>query len=114
MEIHVPECRGTTVIPLRGGESGHHVLLVKVAPDGCIPLHTHTVASGMEVIHGSARALGKSLPQRAIVGDYIFKPAGMPHGFDAIGPEGFWFISTAEGSGILHETGWDLAMCQEG
>jgi quercetin dioxygenase-like cupin family protein len=108
MQYEVPGCCGVTVEPLppKGGE---HVLYVRVAPGGEIPLHVHTVASGMEITKGVARALGKGEERWAKPGDYIFKPAGMPHGFMDVGPDGFEFISTANGQGILRDgEQWDF------
>jgi quercetin dioxygenase-like cupin family protein len=107
MQYDVPGCVGVTVEPLPPLK-GEHALLVRVAPGGEIPLHTHLVASGMDIKSGSALALGKEAGRRVFPGECIFKPAGMPHGFTEVGPDGFEFVSTAGGAGILHDEEWDF------
>lgn len=108
MQYEVPGCRGVTVEPLPP-KDGEHVLYVRVASGGEIPLHTHLVASGMDITKGGARVLGKGEERWVKPGDFVFKPAGMPHGFTDVGPEGFEFVSTAAGKGILYDNEqWDF------
>lgn len=85
------------------------VLRVRVAPGGEIPLHTHDCNSGMGIVAGNARTLGKECDRIVYPGDYIYKPAGTPHGFCEVGDEGFEFISISDSGGIVQGDRWDLS-----
>jgi len=103
----VPGAPDTWVVSIGHDSEGHQINLVKLPPFGIIPNHTHTCASGMGITAGSAIATGKATSEIAVKpGDYVFKPAGQMHGFQA-GEDGLEFISVSDGDGIVQEQ-WDI------
>lgn len=106
--LPVPGSKGAFV-ELLGCVGNTQILRVHVVPGGEIPLHTHDCNSGMGITAGSARTLGKECDRLVRPGDYIYKPAGTPHGFTSVGEEGFEFISISDGEGIFQGENWDLS-----
>lgn len=101
---------GVTIFPIAGGlEAGKpQRVLVRVAPDHEIPLHTHVVDAKMFVVAGTGRLLSPDeLDGRPVgVGELILFEKDAPHGFRA-GPDGLSFLS--ENGGIVDGGGnWDI------
>jgi len=109
--IRVPGCSGVTVREMPSAH-GLHILEVNVAPGGEIPLHTHDCAATMIITRGSAcKLISGGSGDYVGPGDVVRKAKGEPHGFSAIGEDGFQFISFSDGDGILREHSdddWDL------
>lgn len=61
-------------------------------PGGGMPKHTNTVEHEQYVLRGRARiGLGEDVIE-VEEGDVLFIPAGLPHWYEALGPEPFEFL----------------------
>lgn len=105
-QIPVPSSDGVTVQDL-GDCRGMHVLYVRCQPFSNIPMHTHTCASGMGITKGRALATKEQEKVTALPGDFIYKSANTPHGFE-VGEEGLEFFSLSDKDGILNGNSWDF------
>jgi quercetin dioxygenase-like cupin family protein len=85
-------------------------VLVMVAPNGKVPLHTHDMYAAMKIVGGSAQVLaGENDPQngrQVKTGDVVRFRRGEPHGFKAE-EEGLKFVS-GNPKGIVRKGLWDI------
>jgi quercetin dioxygenase-like cupin family protein len=87
-----PELPGVVIHFMETGAAER--ALVRVDPNGSIPLHKHEVDATMYVTGGSGKVLSDTLDNGRVVGpgDCVFFAKHGPHGFQA-GPEGLVFMS---------------------
>lgn len=86
--------RATRRQVLIGPEEGPNFALRRfiMEPGGGMPRHTNEVEHEQYVLRGSARVgLGDEVVEVA-AGDVLFIPAGLPHWYEARGPEPFEFL----------------------
>lgn len=84
-------------------------VLVEVAPNQSIPLHTHSVDARMIIVAGAGTVLSHdaSNGQPVKVGDVVFFEADAPHGF-AASETGLAFLSQNGGIVDTVTDAWDV------
>jgi quercetin dioxygenase-like cupin family protein len=90
----VPAGSGTTRQVLIGPEEGPNFALRKFTMEagGGMPLHTNTVEHEQYVLGGRARVVIGSEVVEVQKDDVVFIPGGVPHAYEAMGPEPFEFL----------------------
>lgn len=107
-----PSLPGIRIFPLDGtprvGE--RQDVLVDVAADASIAMHTHECEAIMFIVAGSARVRSENPDldgQQVSVGDVVHFEAHRAHGFESVG-EAFRFISRNGGIVDSNPERWDI------